>query len=281
MLERHPLVRSAVAFGVAAHFGRDIDRALVRIEGIIEDACEAGVSLLVLPDATLGGCLADLQHPDPAATPPAVSLDGPQLRRVAELAGDMVVCSDSRRSWPGIPASSGTTQRSRSAGTVCSGPTARCTSRSESRWSNGRVTVSRPSTPRSVGWGCSSTTTRPSRRRLGRSPSTASVTDRAERSQQDRQSRLFDLYDCTCAAENQVIVVSSNQTGVTGGLRFLGQAKVVGPGGDVLARTGSRGALAAAAIDVRYEITRARRMLHHLDERVLDSSHSALTRPGR
>ncbi len=78
-----------------------------------------------------------------------------------------------------------------------------------------------------------------------------------------------------------MIVVSSNQTGVTGGLRFLGQAKVVGPGGDVLARTGSRGALAAAAIDVRYEITRARRMLHHLDERVLDSSHSALTRPGR
>ena len=60
----------------------------------------------------------------------------------------------------------------------------------------------------------------------------ASVTDRASRLPADRQSRLFDLYDCARAAENQVVVVSSNQTGVMGSLRFLGQAKVVGPGGD-------------------------------------------------
>ena len=72
----------------------------------------------------------------------------------------------------------------------------------------------------------------------------ASVTDRASRLPADRQSRLFDLYDCARAAENQVVVVSSNQTGVMGTLRFLGQAKVVGPGGDVLATTGSKGGLA-------------------------------------
>jgi nitrilase len=34
-----------------------------------------------------------------------------------------------------------------------------------------------------------------------------------------------------------VLLLSANQTGVTGGLRFLGQVKVVGPGGEVLART--------------------------------------------
>ena len=52
-----------------------------------------------------------------------------------------------------------------------------------------------------------------------------------------------------------------------GGLRFLGQAKVVGPGGDVLARTWSKGALAVAEVDVELEIARSRRILHHLQER--------------
>ena len=61
--------------------------------------------------------------------------------------------------------------------------------------------------------------------------------------------------------------VSSNQTGVMGGLRFLGQAKVVGPGGDVLARTSSKGGLAVAELDPGVEVVRARRVLHHLAER--------------
>ena len=94
----------------------------------------------------------------------------------------------------------------------------------------------------------------------------ASATDRAERLPQDRQSRLFDLYDSARAAENQVVWASSNQTGCTGSLRFLGQAKVVGPGGDVLARTSAKGGLAVATVDVAAEITRSRRVLHHLAE---------------
>jgi predicted amidohydrolase len=98
----------------------------------------------------------------------------------------------------------------------------------------------------------------------------ASVTDRASRLPADRQSRLFDLYDCARAAENQVVVVSSNQTGVMGTLRFLGQAKVVGPGGDVLANTGSKGGLAKVTVDVDAEITRARKVLNHLAERRVD-----------
>jgi nitrilase len=56
-----------------------------------------------------------------------------------------------------------------------------------------------------------------------------------------------------------------------GGLRFLGQAKVVGPGGDVLARTWSKGALAVAEIDVEAEVERSRRILHHLKERTPSS----------
>lgn len=104
----------------------------------------------------------------------------------------------------------------------------------------------------------------------------ASITDRASRLPADRQSRLFDLYDCARAAENQVVVVSSNQTGVMGNLRFLGQAKVVGPGGDILATTRAKGGLAKVAIDVEAEVGRARKVLNHLAELRPDTYRSPL-----
>ena len=63
------------------------------------------------------------------------------------------------------------------------------------------------------------------------------------------------------------MLASSNQTGALGGMRFLGQAKVVGPGGDILARTWSKAGLAVADVDVAAEIGRARRVQHHLAER--------------
>jgi nitrilase len=108
----------------------------------------------------------------------------------------------------------------------------------------------------------------------------ASVTDRASRMPNDRQSRLFDLYDQARAAENQVVLASSNQTGITGSLRFLGQAKVVGPGGDILAKTWSKGGLAVADIDVDAEVERARRVLRHLAERRVDAYHNLMTGKG-
>jgi predicted amidohydrolase len=50
-------------------------------------------------------------------------------------------------------------------------------------------------------------------------------------------------------------------------MRFLGQAKVVGPGGEVLARTWSKAGIAVAELDVQASIAAARRVLHHVDER--------------
>ena len=55
-------------------------------------------------------------------------------------------------------------------------------------------------------------------------------------------------------------------TGAAGGMRFLGQAKVVGPAGNVLARTWAKAGLAVAELDVAQEIAHARRVLRHLDE---------------
>src|ERR1700754_4603515 len=77
---------------VAAHFGRDLDFDLQRIATLIDHARSSGAALLVLPDAALGGYLADLRHPDPAALPPALKPDDPILEQVAELAREMVIC---------------------------------------------------------------------------------------------------------------------------------------------------------------------------------------------
>ena len=52
---------------------------------------------------------------------------------------------------------------------------------------------------------------------------------------EDRWTRRFDLFDRARALENQVVWVSANQSGTFGSLRFVCSAKVVDPGGDVLA----------------------------------------------
>jgi nitrilase len=268
---------------VAAHFGRDIERGLEKLAGIISDARRQDVRLLVLPHATLGGYLADIRHPDLALVPPAVDLDGPELRRIARLAGDMVVCL-------------GLTERVYTPQGVRLFNTAACLNGDgllgvhrkvhsplgESLvYAHGSTFEAFDTPVGRLGMMIDYDKTFPEAARslaldgadilacLCAWP--ASTTDRAERLPHDRQSRLFDIYDAARAAENQVVVVTSNLTGVTGGLRFLGQAKVVGPGGEVLAKTSSKGAMAVVATDVSQEIGRARRTLHHLNERVLPS----------
>lgn len=268
---------------VAAHFGRDIDRSLDKMSGIVEDARSAGVTLLVFPDATLGGYLSDLRHPDAHALPPALAEDSFEVGRVIAMAQDMVVCF-------------GYTEKSVVDGELLHYNAALCVSgdgilgrHRKVHQPAGEALAYRAGTSFSafdtpvgrMGMLIDYDKTFPEAARslaldgahivacLSAWP--ASVTDRASRLPQDRQSRLFDLYDSARAAENQIVWVSSNQTGVMGGLRFLGQAKVVGPGGDVLARTWSKGALAIAEVDAEAEVARSRRILHHLKERMPSS----------
>lgn len=263
---------------VAAHFGRDLERALAKLEGIIGDARAAGVGLLVLPDATLGGYLSDLRRPDPSALPPGLSEDSFEIRRVAALAREMVVClgyaeevvSEGRSllynsavcvSGDGVlgrhrkvhqPAGESLVYAAGAAFTAFDTPVGRLGMLID-------YDKTFPEAARTLALDGATTLAC-----LSAWP--ASVTDRASRLPQDRQSRLFDLYDQARAAENQVVWVSSNQTGVMGGLRFLGQAKIVGPGGEILARTTSKGGLAVAELDVEAEVARSRRILHHLTE---------------
>jgi len=76
----------------AAPFGREMERCFATIEAITEQARAAGAGLLVLPEAALGGYVENL-HED-ADPPPALVPDGPELARLARIAGgDLVICA--------------------------------------------------------------------------------------------------------------------------------------------------------------------------------------------
>jgi predicted amidohydrolase len=312
----------------AAHFGRDLDFDLDRVESIVASARRAGARLLVLPDGTLGGYLTDLRGPpvrdgacyldltgadalgepgaagrglvepgrDPARftrsdevgpryreppapglddLPPALRRDDPIFERVAELAGDMVLCLGYREHTDGVSYNSA----------VCLSGAGVYGRHRKVHLAPGELAVYAPGdrfesfdTPVGrLGMLIDYDKTFPeSARTLAQDGATvlaclsawpASFTDPARRVVKDRQARLFDLYDCARAAENQVILVSANQTGRTGALNFLGNAKVVGPGGEIRARTWAKAGLAVAEIDPVGEVSRVRRVLHHLAER--------------
>lgn len=264
---------------VAANFGRDLERCLSKVKRILLDAKHAGVDLLVFPHATLGGYLGDLVHPDPRALPPPLAEGSEELARVAGFVGDMVVClgytevaivDDVALTYNAAVCltGSGILGRHRKVHQPLGEWQATEAGDAFDAFDTpvGRMGMlidydkTFPEAARSLALDGASVIAC-----LSAWP--ASVTDRASRLSQDRQSRLFDIYDSARAAENQVVWVSSNQTGGMGGLRFLGQAKIVGPGGDIAARTQSKGGLAVATIDVEAEVIRSRRRLSHLKER--------------
>ncbi|MGA4790063.1 carbon-nitrogen hydrolase family protein [Nocardia sp. AB354] len=273
---------------VAAHFGTGIARALDKITGIVDRLAADGVDLLVLPDATLGGYIGDLRNPDPATGPEAIDPEGPEIRLLCRLAGAMTICVGYAEHCEGTRYNAavcltgdGVLGRHRKVHQPAGEHLAYSAG---DRFCAFDTPVGRlgmlidydktfPESARTLALDGARTI-------AALSAWPASVTDRASRMPNDRQSRLFDLYDQARAAENQVVLASSNQTGITGSLRFLGQAKVVGPGGDILAKTWSKGGLAVADIDVDAEVERARRVLRHLAERRVDAYHNLMTGKG-
>lgn len=273
---------------VAAHFGTGIARALDKITGIVDRLAADGVDLLVLPDATLGGYIGDLRNPDPATGPEAIDPEGPEIRLLCRLAGAMTICVGYAEHCDGARYNAavcltgdGVLGRHRKVHQPAGEHLAYSAG---DRFCAFDTPVGRlgmlidydktfPESARTLALDGARTI-------AALSAWPASVTDRASRMPNDRQSRLFDLYDQARAAENQVVLASSNQTGITGSLRFLGQAKVVGPGGDILAKTWSKGGLAVADIDVDAEVERARRVLRHLAERRVDAYHNLMTGKG-
>ncbi|GAA3455455.1 carbon-nitrogen hydrolase family protein [Dactylosporangium matsuzakiense] len=263
---------------VAAAFDRDLEADFARIEALVATARARAVHLLALPEACLGGYLAHLDGG--ADQPPALRLDGPEIARLVAIAGDMVVCA-------GYCEDGGDGSRYNSV--VCVG--------------GGRVLgnhrkVHQPLRENaSYDSGDSFTAFDTPVGRLGllicydkAFPESArdlaldgaeiivcvsawpgSRTGAPEELAEDRWTRRFDLFDRARALENQVVWLSANQAGRFGSLRFVCSAKVVDPGGDVLATTGVEPGLAVADVDVPGALTAARRSMGHLRDRRPDA----------
>lgn len=271
---------------VAGAFGRDMEAAFTTIAQLISDARAEGVQLLVLPEAALGGYLADLsgeisdESPDgeSGGLPPALDLNGPEIARLAELAGDMVVCAGFCEDDPDR-----TGQRYNAAVAVCGGKVigsyrkVHQPLREDASYSAG---ASFPVFDTPVGrMGmliCYDKAFPEAARALAvqgaeviacLSAWPTSRTNAAAELADDRWTHRFDLFDQTRALENQVVWVASNQAGTFGSLRFVCSAKVCGPGGDVLATTGTKPGVAAADVDIAGALAGARRSMFHLRDR--------------
>jgi predicted amidohydrolase len=263
---------------VAAPFGRDIDSALERIHLLVANARSDGVRLLALPEACLGGYLADLDGDAAgggADGPPPLQLDGPEIRRLAALAGDMVVVAGycegavSTRynsvvcvTGDGVlgnhrkvhqPLSEGASYGAGEAFAAFDTPVGRlgmmiCYDKAF------------PESARSLALDGAEIV-------VCVSAWPASRTSAAADLAQDRWKRRFDLFDRARALENQIVWLSANQSGTFGSLRFVASAKIVDPGGEVLADTGVAEGVAVAELDVRRALETARRVMGHLRDR--------------
>ncbi|WP_426502701.1 carbon-nitrogen hydrolase family protein [Dactylosporangium sp. McL0621] len=262
---------------VAAAFDRDLEEDFARAERLIGTARRDGVRLLALPEACLGGYLAHLDGG--ADGPPALHADGPEIARLAKLAGGMVVCAgyceadgDLRYNSVVCVNGDGILGRHRKVHQPL---------QESASYASGDVFEAFDTPVGRLGMMiCYDKAFPESARSLALDGAeivvcvsawpgsrTAPSADLAE----DRWTRRFDLFDRARALENQVVWLSANQAGTFGSLRFVASAKVVDPGGEVLATTGTAPGIAVAELDVAQALTTARRSMAHLRDRRPDA----------
>jgi len=258
-----------VIAAVAAPFGRDLKACFRTIERVLGEARVCGAKLVVLPEAALGGYVESLHGAD-VEPPPALDVAGPELRRVCELARDLTVCIGF--------CEAGTDGVRHNAAACVTGDGVLGVHRkihlplSEDRFTTPGDRLETFDTP--VGrigmLICYDKAFPEAARTLALdgaqvlaflSAWPCSVTNAAARLQEDRQWRRAELWDRARAAENSMIVASANQTGAFGVLRFVGGARIVDPGGDIVDETGTQPGLALASFDVEAALERARRAL--------------------
>ena len=268
----------------SAEFGRDLDAAYASIQSLVVKARAARTDLLVLPEACLGGYLPSLGNArDDEETkarrrgdlPPALDLDGPEIRRVVGMAGDMLVLL-------GIREADGDVSYNTAVALTGDGVLAThrkvhqplgenlCYAASDSFAAFdspvGRMGMlicydkAFPEASRTLALDGAEIIAALSAWPAARTATAANIED-------DRWKKRFDLYDQARALDNQVVWVASNQSGTFGSLRFVGNAKIVGPGGNVLAETGVGAGLAIAEVDVQQELFATRQGMYALRDR--------------
>ena len=272
---------------VAGAFGRDVDECLARVGLILDQARELGADVVVFPEATLGGYLSHLGPPQLRGArpklPPALDPYGAEVRRLARLAGDLTVCAgfceaDGDRRYNAAVCVTGD-------GVLGHHRKVHQPVGENASYDRGERFAAFDTPVGRMGMLICYDKAFPEAARalaldgaeilacLSAWP--ASRTDPAPVLAEDRWTRRHDLFDQARALENQVVLASANQTGTFGRLQFVGRAKVVGPGGDILAATGTAAGLATARVDISASLGTARRVMCHLRDRRPDAYASA------
>lgn len=263
---------------MAAHFGRDLDACLDRVERSVTRARARGAKLVVFPESALGGYLFETGLPAlrPAvAAPPTLHRDGEELARLAKSAGHTLVCVGYTEAGPDGLYSSAVCLSGD--GVLGHHRKVHLPPGERSSFSAGDGFAAFDTPLGRMGMLICYDKVFPEAARalaLDGAGIIASLaawptcrTQPASWTRRDRQVRHFNLLDQARALENQVVWVSANQSGKLGSLRFPGHAKVVDRDGRVLSTTGSRSGMAMARPDVLQAFEAARGALSHLADR--------------
>jgi len=260
---------------VAAEFGRDLEADFAVVAELIWMARAAEVRLLALPEACLGGYLLSLDGDESDGGPPALAQDGPEIRRLAELAGDLVIvagyCEQAEElRYNSVVCVNGD-------GVLGNHRKVHQPLSEDASYSSGDRFHAFDTPVGRIGMMiCYDKAFPESARALALDGAQLGVcvsawpaarTNPAPNLAEDRWTRRFDLFDRARALENQMVWLSANQSGNFGALRFVGSAKVVDPGGEILAQTGVTAGMAVAELDVAAALETARRSMGHLRDR--------------
>jgi predicted amidohydrolase len=258
---------------VTAPFDRDLEACYARIGRLIEQARDAGVNLLALPEACLGGYLADLGGTAPM--PPAFDAAGPEIARLAAMAGDMVVTAGYCERAEGTLYNSAVCVTGD--GVLGNYRKVHQPLREGDSFSAGDRFTAFDTPVGRIGMQICYDKAFPEAARalaldgariiVSISAWPVSASDPHPDPALDRWTRRFDLFDRARALENQVVWVSSNQHGTFGSLRFAANAKIVDPGGEIIAGTGQAAGIASAELDVDAAVDAARAGMGHLRDR--------------
>ena len=259
---------------MAAAFDRDLDTCFARIERLLDEARARGAAMVVFPESTLGGYLREDGVAD--LLPPALDPGGPELARLAALAGDTVVCAGYTEALAdgGLASAAVCVTGDGILGhhqKVHLPPAERFAFTAGSAFTAFDTPVGR------VGLMLCYDKLFPEAARTLAADGAEIIAclaawpaDRhrpADRIEADRQTRHFDAIDVARAIENQVVWVSANQAGDWGRLCFLGRSRVVDPDGCVLAETGHDGGMAVGEIDPAAAIADTKLFIDHLADR--------------
>jgi N-carbamoylputrescine amidase len=266
----------AAVAAVALPSERDLEVVFAAVEWSLERARAHGAELVVFPECALGGYLrdADVDEATGPVLPPVLDPDGPEIQRLIELAGDTVVCMGYTEAAPDGPYTSavcvtgdGVLGHHRK---VHLPPAERFAFSAGEGFAAFDTPVGRigmllcydklfPEAARALALDGADTIACLSAWPMDRHHP-------ARTPEADKQVRHFDALDIARAVENQVLWVSTNQTGRLGALRFFGHAKVVDPDGAVRAHTGTASGVAVARIAPdAVELSRA--FIDHLGDR--------------